>query len=116
MAEVRLQIANREYIVTCRDGEENRLIELGAMVDAKANEAGGSAAGLNESRLLLFASLLLADEASSALNNAVDENNAASQSEEVQNMLKDMEIAADTIEKLAERVENLAQSLEQFIK
>lgn len=116
MAEVRLQIANREYIVTCRDGEENRLIELGAMVDAKANEAGGSAAGLNESRLLLFAALLLADEASASNANITNGNSTSPQGDPDPQSTKDIEIAAQTIEKLAERVENLAQSLEQSIK
>lgn len=107
MAEVRLQIANREYIVTCNDGEESRLIELGALVDTKASEAGGSAAGLNESRLLLFAALLLADEANTATNNMVKNE---------QSLMKEIEIATETIEKLADRVEILAQSLEQSIK
>ena len=41
MADVRLSIAGREYIVTCKDGEEARLQALGAMVDEKAREAGG---------------------------------------------------------------------------
>ena len=62
MADVRLSIAGREYIVTCNDGEELRLQALGAMVDEKAREAGGPSGGLNESRLLLFAALLLADK------------------------------------------------------
>jgi Cell division protein ZapA len=54
MADVRLSIAGREYIVTCKDGEEQRLQALGALVDEKAREAGGPSGGLNESRLLLF--------------------------------------------------------------
>ncbi len=113
MAQVRLRIAHREYSVTCRDGEEDRLIELGAMIDAKATEAGGRAAGLNESRLLLFAALLLADEASTSNGN---EHGATPHSDADQQAAKDIEIAAQTIEKLAERIENLATSLEQSIK
>lgn len=116
MPEVKLQIANREYVVTCRDGEESRLIELGAMVHAKANEAGGNSAGLNESRLLLFTALLLADEAITANNNITRKNEVESQPLETQNIEKDIEIAAETIERLADRIEILAQSLEQSIK
>lgn len=112
MAEVRLNIVNREYIVTCRDGEEDHLVKLGEMVDAKAQEAGGSAAGLNESRLLLFAALLLADEVGTLKQTEEAEtghkiNDANS---------KEVEMAADTIEKLAIRIENFAQSLEQLGK
>lgn len=113
MAEVRLKIANRDYIVTCRDGEEQHLLKLGEMVDQKAQEAGGNAAGLNESRLLLFAALLLADEASAATGNPKDVP-AAQAERSVSSNDADIEKAAVAIEKLAERVENFAQSLEQY--
>lgn len=108
MAEVRLNIVGREYIVTCRDGEEHRLLELGQMVDAKAREAGGSTGGLNESRQLLFAALLLADQvkesggstsSSPSAGGAVDDATARKM--------------AQSLEKLAERVESFATGLEQ---
>ena len=70
MADVRLLIAGREYIVTCKDGEEPRLQTLGNMVDEMAREAGGSSGGLNESRLLLFSALLLADKLHDSKGNA----------------------------------------------
>jgi len=115
MAEVRLNIANREYIVTCRDGEEERLLQLGEMVDKKAQEAGGNAAGLNESRLLLFAALLLADEASSTPYKTPQ--NISSNIETSTSLnAKEIETAAITIEKLAERIESFANSLEQYAK
>jgi cell division protein ZapA len=105
MADVRLSIAGREYIVTCKDGEEQRLQALGALVDEKAREAGGPSGGLNESRLLLFSALLLADKlhdaggvTSSSTETPVD--NAA------------IEQAAETLERLADRLEVLALRLE----
>ena len=42
MADVRLDIANREYIVTCRDGEEEHLRKLGAVVAEMVQEASGN--------------------------------------------------------------------------
>jgi cell division protein ZapA len=105
MAEVRLSIAGREYIVTCKDGEEQRLRALGAMVDEKAREAGGPTGGLNESRLLLFSALLLADKLhDNASDTATNPDDAA----------KDAEVdqAAETLERLADRLENLALRLE----
>lgn len=108
MAEVKLNIAKREYIVTCRDGEEDHLVKLGEMVDAKAKEAGGNAAGLNESRLLLFAALLLADEVGSGSIKPQNPDNDDRQDD------KQIDMAAETIEKLALRIENFSQSLEQF--
>ncbi len=64
MAEVTLTIAGHSYTVACRDGEEDRLTKLGAMVDAKTIDAQAAVGGnLGEARVLLFAALLLADEA-----------------------------------------------------
>jgi cell division protein ZapA len=105
MAEVRLSIANREYIVTCNDGEEERLQTLGAMVDEQARAAGGATGNLNESRLLLFSALLLADKlhdgsASNAGGVSRSSDDAA------------LEQAAQAIERLAERLEKLATQLE----
>lgn len=107
MADVRLSIAGREYIVTCKDGEEPRLNALGNLVDTKAREAGGAAGGLNESRQLLFASLLLADQ-------LYDAQPAPAPSPAPQGLpLEAAEQMAETIERLADRLESLAQGLEQ---
>ena len=111
MADVRLNIANREYIVTCRDGEEEHLRKLAVLVDDMAKEAGGSAGGLNESRQLLFASLLLADKVYEG--NILAEKSAAS-SPENSSRSNDiaLEQAAAAIEKLADRLETFANKLE----
>ena len=62
MAEVELTIAGRHYRVACRAGEEENLRAAGALVDAKSKEALAGLGTLSESRQLLFASLLLADQ------------------------------------------------------
>ncbi len=62
MAEVELTIAGRNYRVACRAGEEENLRAAGALVDAKSKEALAGLGTLSESRQLLFASLLLADQ------------------------------------------------------
>lgn len=108
MADVRLNVAGREYLVTCRDGEEDRLLALGEIVDGKAQEAGGSSSGLNESRQLLFAALLLADEIADARP-----NNGAASGSVATNDDEDIPKFAKTLDKLAERLEFLADKLEQ---
>jgi cell division protein ZapA len=105
MADVRLSIAGREYIVTCQDGEEQRLIALGNVVDEKAREAGGATGGLNESRQLLFASLLLADQ----IHDAQPQGNPNAGGLP----LAAAEQMAETMERLADRLESLVQGLEQ---
>ena len=62
MAEVELTIAGRPYKVACRNGEEDTLRAAGALVDAKSREALAGLGTLSESRQLLFAALLLADQ------------------------------------------------------
>ncbi|WOF41834.1 cell division protein ZapA [Sphingopyxis indica] len=62
MADVHLNIAGRSYDVHCADGQEEQLRQLAAMVDEKARGMTGS----TEVRQLLFAALMLADEASEA--------------------------------------------------
>jgi cell division protein ZapA len=61
MSNVTLSIGGRDYAVACAPGEEAHVRGLGAMIDAKI-KAMGSAAGHSETRDLLFATLLLADE------------------------------------------------------
>ena len=105
MADVRLSIAGREYIVTCKNGEEERLNALGNLVDTKAREAGGSAGGLNESRQLLFASLLLADQ-------LYDAQPAANTAAAVPFGTGGGTQFAEALESLAGRIEKLVQGLE----
>ena len=62
MAEVELTIAGRPYKVACRNGEEEVLRKAGALVDSKSREALAGLGTLSESRQLLFAALLLADQ------------------------------------------------------
>lgn len=105
MAEVKLSIAGRQYSVACNDGEETRLLALGAMVDEKARQAGGGSAGINETRSLLFSALLLADrlhDVTSGTPVVSDSATAVEKSSQI----------AEALEGLATRLENLAQKLE----
>ena len=62
MADVKLTIAGRPYDVHCADGQEAQLIQLASVVDEKVRTMPGG----TELRQLLFAALMLADEAQEA--------------------------------------------------
>ena len=101
MAEVDIHIASRSYPVACRDGEEARLRDVAALVDAKARAATGALGQMSESRTLLFASLMLADGlvdgapvVAAPAKDALDP------------------IVAEALERLASRIEALADGLE----
>ncbi|MEY4160910.1 MAG: hypothetical protein RLZZ136_1531 [Pseudomonadota bacterium] len=60
MSNINLQIGGRSFKVACAPGEEDHITGLGQMIDSKI--ASMNMAGQTESRMLLFAALLLADE------------------------------------------------------
>ena len=100
MAEVNLTIAGRSYQVGCRPGEEENLVAAARMVDAKSREALAGLGTLSESRQLLFASLLLADQ-------LLEKPGAKEAVAEIDPTL------APRIEALAARIESIAASLEE---
>ena len=119
MPDMRLTIAGRIYSVTCQPGEEQHLARLGSMLDAAARKAGATG-GLTETRALLFAGLLLADELAETQDRAAEL--LAAQAAEAEppkgqgDLLShdnDTELAARAIERLAQRIENLAAGLEK---
>jgi cell division protein ZapA len=101
VASIELEIAGRKYAIACRDGEEEHLRSVGAIVHRKAREAEGALGSLGEARQLLFASLLLADE----LKEIRDGNPPRYEAE------PDPAVG-DALERVAERLETLAQKLE----
>jgi cell division protein ZapA len=99
MAEVDLLIAGRNYKVACRCGEEEALRAAGRLVDSKSREALAGLGTLSESRQLLFASLLLADQ---MIEGRGDPAPAAE---------PDLALA-ERVDRLAGRLEALAEALE----
>jgi cell division protein ZapA len=97
MSNVTLQIGGRSYIVACAAGEEAHVERLGQLIDDKARELGPSSH--NEVRLLLFAALVLADDLHEARGTAASAVSAGPDH-------------AETLEKLADRLESYANSLE----
>jgi cell division protein ZapA len=102
MASVEVEIAARKYSVACRDGEEAHLRSVAAIVDGKAQDAASALGSLSESRQLLFASLLLADE----LKEHRSGQPPAPPAEPDPGLI-------DALERLADRVESLAEQLER---
>ena len=98
MSNVTLRIGGRDYMVACAAGEEDHVIGLGQQIDAKIQSMGGVAH--SETRQLLFAALLLADD--------LHEKGGAAPSTPT----GDADQYADALEAFAERLEACAQALE----
>ena len=112
MAEVKIMVGGRQYAVYCRDGEEARLEQLAGMMSDRVEQVSKGNPGLTEVRQLLFAGLLLADSLSEKTVEA--EKAVASKATPAPAALatpQDDPAALDALEKLAERIEALGDSL-----
>jgi cell division protein ZapA len=99
MSNVTLTIGGRDHIVACGPGQEAHIEQLGRTIDAKLSELP-NLAGQSETRTLLFAALLLADE--------VHELRSSSPAPAPGGNAK----TADALDALAGRLEALAERLE----
>ena len=99
MSEIDVFIAGRAYKVACRDGEEDSLRKAASLVDAKSREALAGLGTLSEARQLLFASLLLADD-------LVDDGKGPPPPPPIDPAV------AERAERIADRLESLASTLE----
>jgi len=68
MAEVTVSINDRSYILGCDDGEERRLQDLARHVDRHVREISESMPDVSDTRLMLLASLMVADELTETLS------------------------------------------------
>lgn len=103
MATIDIEVAGRRYNVACRDGEETHLHSVASMVDQRARDAAQALGSLTETRQLLFAALLMADD--------IKEMRAGAGLPDPPPPPPDPAVA-QALERLAARMEALADSLE----
>jgi cell division protein ZapA len=102
LSNVTLSIGGRSYTVACAAGEEDHVAHLGAAIDAKL-VAMGDRTGQSESRALLFAALLLADELHEAKAGQVAQSSRV-------DLAPGLLALAGRLENLAARLEDAAAS------
>ena len=100
MSNVTLPIGGRNFTVACAEGEEDHVAGLGRMIAGKL-AAMGDISSQSETRMLLFAALLLADE----LHDSTQRKPQAASSGLPNG-------SGERLEAIAERLENLASRLE----
>ena len=105
MAQVTVTINNRRYEIACDDGQEAHLTRLAQYLDKRVNELTSAVGQIGDSRLLVMANLLVADELSEAyteLDAFRDDGKEPA-----------AHAAIPEIERLADRIEAIAEKLEQ---
>ena len=110
MAQVTVTINEREYQVVCDDGQEAHLIRLGSYVDNRIGELSAAVGQIGDARLLVMVSLLLADELSDVYSELEVARNVGAGASA---MLSAEESLSSNIEDLAQRIEGIAESIEQ---
>ena len=106
MAQVDVTINDRSYRIACDDGQDGHVTELADYVDGRVQELVSVVGQVGDARLLVMASLLIADELSDTLT--VLNGKKGSQEDNSPTM----EHVAQTMDKLAERIERIAAQLE----
>jgi cell division protein ZapA len=105
MAQVEITINGQPYRVACEDGQEKRLGELARMVDAHIGDLVEQIGQVGQTRLLVMASLLVADELME-LREAASDVPADGDDE-------DQGLAAAAMNRVSSRLEAIADRLDQ---
>ncbi len=107
MAQVNLQINGRDYLIACEDGEEKHLTFLAEYINRQVEGLVENVGQVGEARLLLMASLVVADElaeTSQELDAMKDGETTAPESNDV--------FDREALNKLSARIEDIAARLE----
>lgn len=117
MADVKVKINGRTYEVACDDGQEEHVARLGGYVDKKVAELAGQIGQIGDTRLLVMAALMITDELSEAYGALEDirEGRAGmvGQGEGTGDAASGEAETADGIRALAQRIADIAQTLER---
>ena len=62
MANVNIKFNNKDYLLSCEDGQEENLIELASHLDLKYSELKKSLGNIGENKLLLITAIKIIDD------------------------------------------------------
>ena len=105
MAQVSVTINGRNYRIACDDGQEAHLTKLAEYIDQRVAELVEAVGQIGDTRLMVMAGLLIADELSDKYDELAElKNNGAAAA--------DTDAIANRVEALAARIETIAARLE----
>ena len=110
MPQVSISIGGREYQVACGSGEEAHLRAAASLLDAEASHVVSSGQVLPESRILLMAGLMIADQLAANANQA--DRASSDPSESVDERVQKAEADRDAAESAQASAEARLQALE----
>ena len=104
MSQVDVQINGKSYNVSCDDGQEDHLLELAGYVDQRVQELIKSVGQVGDTRILVMACLLIADELAEIYSNEKNAHSGEDNHERVfeQRLVKLTNELANRIERIAD--------------
>jgi cell division protein ZapA len=108
MPTVDIMVNGRSHTVQCGSGEEERLRQLASYVDRRVSDLARGQTQVGDTRLLLLASLMVADE----LSDAFDEIKGLQTTLETRVGEVEQQ-AARAVERVAEQLDAIATELER---
>ena len=115
MAQVTVLVNGRNYTLACEDGEEEHLTALATFIDSRVAELGRSVGQVGDARLMLMASLVVADELAVANERVEELEQEIEQSKQGNaaggHSVMNGDAFAEIIESAARRIEDIAARL-----
>ena len=112
MGQVGITINGRKYEVACEEGQEERLTRLGAYVDERTSELLNSVGNVGDVRLMVMASLLVADKLFDAFANLEKLRAQLAQGRQGAAAEAGDDKLAPLVDAIAQRIEDIAADLE----
>ena len=112
MANVNIKFNNKDYLLSCDDGQEENLKELATHLDSKYNELKKNLGNIGESKLLLITAIQMVDDYF-ALNKKI--NNKKNEFEKLSIKFKELRsLAINYKEDKEKEIEKLKSELNKF--
>jgi cell division protein ZapA len=120
MPHVNVTINGRQYRMACEDGEEQHLLGLAQDFDQRINGLRSSFGEIGDSRLVVMAGLMIADELSEAKRKLQELEQEAAASNETRTAASERAQATQAavvaaLNAASERIERVAKSLNQSL-
>ena len=114
MANVNIKFNNKDYLLSCDDGQEESLKELATHLDSKYSELKKNLGNIGESKLLLITAIQMVDDYF-ALNKKVDSKK--SEFEKLSIKFKELRsLAINYKDEKEKEIEKLKEQLNKFEK
>jgi len=107
MAQVTVTVNDKNYVIACDSGQEDHLARLAQFVNRRVEELVANVGQVGDTRLLLMACLLIADELSEFSTEFVSGRDQNSVDLENALMVDDVISLASRIESIAEKLEDI---------